>query len=245
MTAEAVEQSRAQRRTARTAGVWFAITFVASIPALLLYDPLLNHTDYILGGGNDTRIGFGAFLEVILAIANIGTAVVLYPILKRQSQAISLGYVASRTVESVVILVGVVSVMAAVTLRQDVGGVDATDGASLVLAGRSLVAVHDWTFLIGPNFCAAFGNGILLGYLMFKSGLVPRRMAMLGLIGGPLLFVSSALVLIGAYDRDAGIFKVLAVPEILWEASLTIYLIGWGFRPSPILASPPETPKPA
>jgi hypothetical protein len=232
-----VEQSPAQRRTARIAGVWFALTFVASIPAVLLYDPLLNHTDYILGAGDDTRVGLGAVLEVILAISNIGTAVVLYPILKRQSQSISLGYVASRTVESAIIIVGLVSVMSLVTLRQDVGGVGATDGASLVIAGRSLVAFHDWTFILGPNFCAAFGNGILLGYLMFKSGLVPPRMALLGLIGGPLLFLSSCLILLDVIDHGSGISNVLAVPEILWEASVTIYLIAKGFRPSPILGS--------
>ncbi len=237
MTTTPVEQSPAQRKTARIAGIWFALTFVASIPALPLYAPLLNHTDYILGGGADTRVAFGAVLEVILAIANIATAVVLYPIVKRQSQSISLGYVASRTVESMIIIVGLISVLSLITLRQDVGGAGASDPASLVIAGRSLVAVHDWTFILGPNFCAAFGNGILLGYLMFKSGLVPRRMAMLGLIGGPLLFLNSTLMVLDVYDHGSAIGNLLSVPEILWEASLTVYLIVRGFRPSPILAA--------
>ena len=150
----------AQQRIARIAGVFFIITFVASIPALLLYEPLLKHHNYILGAGTDTRIAFGALLEIITAIANIATAVVLYPILKRQSQSISLGYVASRTLEStvIVIVIGIVSVLSVVTLRQDVGGAGAADGASLVLAGRSLVAIHDWTFLLGPAFCARLRN---------------------------------------------------------------------------------------
>jgi hypothetical protein len=126
---------------------------------------------------------------------------VLYPVLKRQSQSISLGYVASRTLESTVIVIGIVSVLSVVTLRQDVGGAGAADGASLVLAGRSLVAIHDWTFLLGPAFCAGFGTGLLLGYLMYKSGLVPRRMAMLGLIGGPLIFASATAILFGAYKN--------------------------------------------
>lgn len=226
----------AQQRTARIAGVFFAITFVASIPALLLYEPLLKHHNYILGSGVDTRIAVGAVLEIILVIANIATAVVLYPILKRQSQSISLGYVASRTLESTVIVTGIVSVLSAVTLRQDVGGAGAADGASLVLVGRSLVAIHGWTFLLGPAFCAGLGNGILLGYLMYKSGLVPRRMAMLGLIGGPLIFASATAIVLGAYDNGSAPASLFALPEIAWEASLTVYLIVKGFKPSPILA---------
>jgi hypothetical protein len=238
VTITPAEQTPAQRKTARIAGWFFVITFITSIPALLLYAPLLNHTDYILGGGADVRVGFGAVLEILLAIANIACAVVLYPILKRQSQAISLGYVASRTIESAIIIVGVVSVLSVVTLRQDVGGPGAADGASLVLAGRSLVAIHDWTFLLGPAFCAGFGNGILLGYLMYKSGLVPRKMAMLGLIGGPLIFASGIAIVLGAFDNGSAPASILALPEIAWEASLGIYLIVRGFRPSPILASP-------
>lgn len=228
-------QTPEQRRVALIAGVFFAITFLASIPALLLYGPLLDHADYVLGGGADTRIAVGAVLEVILVIANIATAVVLYPILRRQSQSVSLGYVASRTIESAIIAIGIVSVLALVTLRQDVGGAGAADGASLVIAGRSLVAFHDWTFLLGPAFCAGFGNGILLGYLMYRSGLVPRGMAMLGLIGGPLIFASATAIVLGAYDNGSAASSLLALPEIAWEASLTIYLIVRGFRPSPIL----------
>lgn len=178
------------RRTARIAGVWFVITFVVSIPAVLLYGPLLNHVDYVLSTGAHTRIELGAFLEIVLVIANIATAVVLFPILRRQSESIALGYVAERIVESTIIAVGIVSVLALLTLQQDVGGPGAANAATLTVAGRSLVAVHDWTFLLGPSFCAGFGNGILLGYLMFRSGLVPRRMALIGVIGGPLCFLS-------------------------------------------------------
>ena len=228
-------QTPEQRRVALIAGVWFAVTFLASIPALLLYEPLLKHHDYILGAGVDTRVGLGVTLEIILVIANIATAVVLYPILRRQSQSISLGYVASRTIESAIIAVGIISVLAVITLRQDVGGAGAADGSSLVLTGRALVAVHDWTFLLGPAFCAGFGNGLLLGYLMYRSGLVPRGMAMLGLIGGPLIFLSGVAIVLGAYDNGSTVNSLLSVPEIAWELSLTVYLIVKGFRPSPVL----------
>jgi hypothetical protein len=220
-----------QRKTALVAGVFFVVTFVTSIPALLLYGPLLDHADYILGPGADTRISVGALLEVLLAIANIGTAVTLFPVLKRQNEAVSLGYVATRVVESTIIVAGIVSVLTVVTLRQDFAGTGA-DAASLTLAGKSLVAFHDWTFLFGPAFCAGFGNGLLLGYLMYRSGLVPRRMALLGLVGGPLCFASGTAVLFGAYEQtDASAFLV-TLPEIVWEASLGIWLIVKGFKPS-------------
>jgi hypothetical protein len=219
------------QRTARIAGVWFAITFIASIPALLLYSPVLHHHDYILGAGADKRIALGAFLEIILAIANIGTAVVLFPILKRQSEAMSLGYVASRTLESTIIVAGLVSLMTVVTLRHDLAGTG-VDSGTLTTAGRTLVGFHDWTFLLGPQFCAGFGNGMLLGYLMYKSGLVPRRMTFLGLIGGPLAFLAGTLVLFGVFKHQSGGQFLMTVPEIAWEASLTIYLIVKGFRAS-------------
>ncbi len=123
------------------------------------------------------------------------------------------------------------------TLRQDIGGAGAADSGSLEIAGRSLVAFHDWTRVLGPQFCAGFGNGILLGY---KSGLVPRRMALLGLIGGPLAVVGGILLLFGAFDNGGAPLFLITVPEILWEASLTIWLIVKGFRPSPILSGDPS-----
>ena len=222
------------RRTALIAGIWFALTFIASIPALLLYDPILNDTDYILGAGSITRIELGALLEVILALSGIATAVVFYPVLKRQNEAVALGYVASRTVESIIILVGVIAVMSVVTLRQDIGGADAVDPATLEIAGRSLVAIKDWTFLFGPAFCAGFGNGVLLGYLMYRSGLVPRWMPLFGLIGGPVSVAGAIAVHFGAWDQTDAIQLILTLGEIVWELSLTIYLIVKGFNPTPI-----------
>jgi hypothetical protein len=220
--------------------VLFVITFVASIPAaLLLYSPVLDHARYILGAGADSRIALGALLEMILIIANIGTAVVLFPILKRQSERLALGYVTARVIESVFIAIGIVSLMALVTLRQDVGG---PHGAgSLVNIGRSLVAIHDWTFLLGPGWVVGIGNGLLLGYLMYRSGLVPRRLAMLGLIGGPLIIASGTGVLFNLFDPGSGPQVIATIPEFLWELSLGIYLIVKGFRPSPITAGAPPS----
>jgi hypothetical protein len=218
------------QKLARIGGWLFIATFVTSIPAAFLYAPLLNHHDYILGAGHDTRIEFGAFLEILLAIAGIGTAVAFYPVVKRQSQVLSLGYVASRTVESTLIVVGIVSVLATVKLRQDLGGAPGADNASLVLAGRQLTAVHDMTFLLGPSFCAAIGNGILLGTLMYLSGLVPRRLALIGVVGGPLAFIAATGALFDVYDQSSAVQGLLTIPEIIWEASLGIYLVLRGFR---------------
>jgi hypothetical protein len=224
------------RRTALIAGLWFVGTIVFSIPAALLYDPILNDADYILGEGADTRISLGAFLEVLTAIANIATAVVLFPILRRVNEAVALGYVALRIVEGTIIVMGLISLMSVVTLREDFAGAGGADSGSLDIAGQTLVAFHEWTRLLGPQFCAGFGNGLLLGYLMYKSGLVPRRMALLGLIGGPLAFAGGTAVLFGTLENpSAGLFALTAV-EIAWELSLAIYLTFKGFRPSAILA---------
>ena len=167
------------RKVSLITGVAFLITFAASIPAAFyFYAPVLDNADYILGAGADTRIGWGAFLEVILVVANIATAVALYPVVKRQNEGLALGYVAARTFESTMIAVGIIAMLAVVTLRQEVAG--AVDAASSVALGQSLVAVHDWTFLLGPGILPGIGNGLLLGYLMYRSELVPKGMAVAG-----------------------------------------------------------------
>jgi hypothetical protein len=213
--------------------MFFAGTFVFSIPALFFYDPVLHDAGYILGGGFDTRISTGALFEILLAICNIASAIVLFPIVKRVKEAVALGYVASRIVESVIILAGDISLMSIVTLRANFGPGGDTD--ALTMAGRSLLAFHEWTFLLGPQFCAGFGNGLLLGYLIYRSGLVPRRMALLGLVGGPLAFIGGVLVLFDALKPMSAGLIALTVLEIAWELSITIYTIVKGFRPSPML----------
>jgi len=218
----------ALRKTSLIFGLFFAGTFVFSIPALFFYDPVLHDANYILGGGFDRRASMGALFEILTAICNIATAVVIFPVVKKVSESVSLGYIASRIVESVLILSGVVSIMAIVTLRANFlpGG----DTAALTMAGQGLLAFHDWTFLFGPQFGSGFGNGILLGYLMYRSGLVPRRMALLGLIGGPLAFAGGVLVLFDVLKPlSPGLFALTAM-EIAWELSVTVYAIFIGFR---------------
>jgi hypothetical protein len=175
---------------------------------------VLHEPAYVLGGAFDTRISTGALFEILTAICNIATAIVLFPVAKRFSEAAALGYAASRIVESVIILSGVISLMAIVTLRA--GYVPGNDTHALTTAGQGLLAFHDWTFLLGPQFGAGLGNGVLLGYLMYRSGLVPRRMALLGLIGGPLALIGGVLVLFDLLKpMSPGIFA-LTLLEIAW-----------------------------
>jgi len=216
------------RKTARIVGWLFIGTFVFSIPGYMLYGPVLDHPDYVLGGGHDTQIALGAFLEVLTAICNIGTAVVLYPVARRYSHRVALGYVATRIVESTIIVAGIVSVLSVLTLRQQFAGAG-TNAETLTVAGQTLVAFHDWTFLLGPGFCAGIGNGLLLGYLMYASGLLPRRLAAFGMIAGSFALVAATGALLDVYDRQSAPQFLLTVPEMIWEMTFGIYLIAKGF----------------
>ena len=224
-------------RTIATVTGWlFIVTFITSIPAAFyFYPPLLNDPTYIVSAGADMRVKVGALLEVILVVAAIGTAVVLYPLVKRQNHIVALGYVTARVFESTIIAVGILSILSVVTLRQEFAGAAGADAAALVPIGRALVAVHDATFLLGPGL-GPLGNGILLGYLMYRSGLVPRGLAMLGLIGGPLLLASFVAVLFGVFEQVSLPASIATIPEFVWELSLGIYLVVKGFLPSPIIA---------
>lgn len=226
------------RKIALGTGVLFIITFITSIPAqLVLYHPLLSDpAKYMAGAGADPRVSLGALLEIILAITGIGSAVVVYPVVKRQNGIVALGYVTSRVIESAAIMVGVFSLLAVVTLRQNFAGTAGADTASLVTAARSLVAVHDATFLLGPGFFAGIGNGMLLGYLMYRSGLLARGLALLGLIGGPVVVAAGIAVLFGVFKAGSTAQTIATAPEFVYELSLGIYLTVKGFKPSPITA---------
>ena len=192
------------RKTLRLTGVLWLVTFATSIPAALMYHPVLQHhgSTYLLSGGHDKQIALGAFLELLLIIANIGTAVVPYSIYKRNSERLALGFVASRIMESMFIAAGVLSVMALVKLRQDIGGAG-SHPASLDTMGRSLIAVKNWTFLLGPGFVVGIGNGLITGFLMYRSGIMPRRVTWLGIIGGPLLLLAGTLVLLNVIHQGS------------------------------------------
>lgn len=216
---------RAMRRISLAAGILFLITFAASIPALALFQSVLDDpAAYIAGGGHDARIHLGVVLELVVVLANIATAVVLYPVLRRWSEILSLGYVTARIVESTFIAAGILAVLGVVSLR--------TDDPSAATLAVSLAQIKDWTFLLGPGVMVGLGNGLILGWLMYRSQLVPRRMAMLGLVGGPLILISGLAVLFGAIEPGGTAQALATVPEFLWELSLGLYLTFRGFRPA-------------
>jgi hypothetical protein len=227
------------QKRARWFGVLYLITFATSIPAALLYRPVLDDpVGYIAGAGHDKRILFGALLELLLIIANIGTAVVIVPIMRRFNEELAIGYVTARIFECVFILVGIVSVLAIVTLRNQPAG--ASEGT----IAYTLAAIKDWTFLLGPGWVVGLGNGLILGYLMYRTGLVPRPATWLGLVGGPLILISGTLIMLGGNDPSSGLhaFQAIAtVPEAAWELFLGVYCTIWGFRrAAPILSASPS-----
>jgi hypothetical protein len=237
-------------KTARIVGVLFLITFITSIPALWAFQPVLDDpAGYIAGAGSDNRIFLGAFLELLLIVANVGTAVVLFPILRRQNEILSLCYVAARLVECTFIAIGLVTVLAVVSLGQDpasaatVGQDAAGSGAGAGAVGVALAAIKDWTFILGPGFIVGLGNGLILGYLMYRSGLVPRKMAVLGLVGGPLLCLSGIAVLFDLFQQGGTGQGIATIPEFLWELSLGIWLTLKGFNRSPILEPTYQAPR--
>ncbi|MDQ4027682.1 MAG: DUF4386 domain-containing protein [Actinomycetota bacterium] len=226
------------QKTARLFGWLFIATFVTSIPARFLFADGLGASfqdmRFVPGAGSETSMYLGAILEFGVILTNIATAVVLYPIVRRQSERLALGYVTARVTESAFILVGLVSIMSAVSVSDALAGATGAEASALAAQGSSFVSTYEWAFLFGPGLVVGFGNGLILGYLMYRSGLVPRRMAMLGLIGGPLLILSFVLILFGVYENASGPAALLALPEIAWEASLGIYAAWKGFRRSPI-----------
>jgi hypothetical protein len=224
------------RRTARTAGVLYLLTFV-SIPTLGLYKPVKDHVGtFILGAGSQTGIMWAALSEIVVGLAGIGTAVVLFPVLKRQSQTAALGVVTARLLETSLIFVGVVSMLSILTLRNDVAGTADADPASLVTTGHALVAVYTTTMLVSQSLMPVIVD-LLLGYLLYRSGLVPRILPMIAFVGAPLLLASDFAVYFGAYANVSPLALVGALPVAVFEFSLGVYLIVKGFKPSsPVLA---------
>ena len=213
------------RKTSLAAGVLYLLTFV-SIPTLAMYGPVKG-ANYVLGAGPDTGAIFGGILEMIVALAGIGTAVALFQVVKRQNEGVALGFVASRTLEAAGTFASVACLLTVVTLRQEGAG------ASALVTSHALVALYDRLFLITQSFIPAV-NALLLGYLLYQSRLVPRALPLLGLIGAPLLVAADLAVLFDLIGRTSTPALVTALPIALWEFSLGVWLVVKGFKPSAI-----------
>jgi hypothetical protein len=218
------------RKTALVAGIFYLITFI-SIPTLALYSQVKNQ-DWILSPCGHTAVLAGGFLELIVALAGIGTAVTLYPVVKRQNEGAALGFAAARVLEACMIFAGVVSLLSLVTLQQDLHGAAGANAAALVTTGASHVAVYNWTFLLGQSLMPAI-NALLLGSLMYRSRLVPRIIPTLGLIGAPIL-IASVITTLFRVDHQITVLALGFLPVAVWEFSLGVWLVVKGFKPSPI-----------
>jgi hypothetical protein len=225
------------RKHALATGTLYLITFAASIPAAFYFlSPVLDDPNYIIGAGADTRVIIGCLLDAVNALACIGTAVAVYPVVRRQNESLALGFVTTRMFEAAVIMIGVVSLLAVVTLRRDVAGTAGADQASLVTTGQALVAIRDYTFQFGPNISAAL-NALLFGTLLYRSRLVPRVIPAMGLIAAPLLLAASVATILGLTEQGSVWYAPGGALIFVWELSVGIYLVVKGFKPSPITAT--------
>ena len=219
---------------ARLTGLFFLITYATSIPPVLtFYVPALSDPAFVLGGTPDLGLTWGAILELLLILGNIATALTVYPVLKRRFPVLSLAFVTARLTESMFIAMGIVAMLALGTLRMQAGN---ADPAALTAIGQALVALHEWTFRLGPGVVVGVGNGLILGYMMWKTRLVPRFLSILGLIGGPALLASSTAMMFGAIEMGSTIQGLAVAPEFLWELLLGIWLLVRGFTPSAVTA---------
>ena len=223
------------RGNSRAAGIFYLLTFAASIPALLLLDPVLSDPGYILGAGHDNQVLFACLLDVVTALTGIGSAVAVFPVVKRVNESMALGFVMSRMVEAAVILIGVVALLAVVGVRQDLAGTATADAASLATTGHALVTARDWTFLLGPGFMACL-NAVLFGTLLFRSRLVPRVIPTIGLVGAPVLLTANLLTFLGQTTQTGSLTLLATVPIAVWELSVGFYLAFRGFRPAAVAA---------
>jgi hypothetical protein len=221
------------RSHARAAGIFYLLTFVSSIPALALLSPILHDANYVTSAGHDTRVLWGCMLDSVNALTAIGSAVALYPVVKRRNQSMALGFVTSRMMEGAIVMIGVVSLLAVVTMRQDFASTGG-DATSITSAATALVDVRNWTFLVGPGLMPAF-NAVLLGSLLYRSRLVPRIIPTMGLIGAPLLFAAFVAAFFGGIDQVSATSFFLTLPIGAWELSVGCWMTFKGFNSSPTL----------
>jgi uncharacterized protein DUF4386 len=213
------------RKTALAAGILYLLTFASSIPAALLLGDTLGKPDYILGAGADGQIRLAAIFDIINGLTAIGSAIALYSIVKRQHEGLAIGFVASRTLEAAILFIGTVSVLSIADLR--VTGV-AADPASLTAVGLSLTTTYHWAFALGTSIPAL--NAVLLGWLMYRSRLVPRAIPVLGLIGAATFTSFIIGHILGVTEGGTPWHGIAVAPIFFWELSLGLWMTFKGFR---------------
>jgi hypothetical protein len=224
------------RKLALAGGIAYLVTFAASIPQLKLFaDVIADPTAYITNPGSNAAVQWGSVLEILTAASGVATAVLLYPVTRRVSRTAALGFVTSRVVEAALIMVGVVSILSVATLQQHFAGAAGAQGQALGVTGESLVAMRQWTFLLGPGVMAGV-NDLLLGYIFYRSGLVGRVIPIFGLVGGPLFLVTDTAVILGLWGQTSAPGLLFGFPAMVFELSVGVYLTVKGFRPAAVAA---------
>ncbi|HEX4427641.1 MAG TPA: DUF4386 domain-containing protein [Frankiaceae bacterium] len=223
------------RKIALAGGVLYLITFAASIPQLKTFKHIIDDpSGYISTPGSNAAVLWGSLLEIITAAAGIGTAIVLYPVTRRVSRTSAIGFVTSRVVESMMILVGVLSLLSVLTLKAHYAGATGAQADSLRVTGDALVSIRQWTFLLGPGLIAGI-NALFLGYVMYRGRLVPRIIPTIGLIGAPIIITSAIVTLFGGWAQTSGIAFLFGLLDVIWEFSLGVYLTFKGFKRVPAI----------
>jgi hypothetical protein len=220
------------RKAALIAGVAYLATFVFSIPVKFgFWADVLAKPNFVLGDGNASGVPIGALFEILTGLGGVVSAVALYTIAKRYSHRAALGFVTTRVLEAAMIFVGVLNILTVYGLRQDVAGTRGADTGALVTTGHALVALHNWTFLLGPGLMPAL-SALLIGSVMYRSRLLPRWIPTIGLIGAPLLLISDTATLFGVWGQISGPAALLALPIAIWEFSFGVYMTFKGFKPT-------------
>jgi hypothetical protein len=224
-----MEPATTVRKLALAGGVFYLLTFAFSIPTLGMKEAIADNPAWVLGSSGDSSVIWASLFDFICALTGIGTAVALWPITKRYSKTAALGFVTTRVLEAAILTVGAISLMSMVSLQNAATG----DTGAMLTTSTGLLAIHDWSFLFGPGMMPAF-NALCLGTIMYRSGLVPRWIPTVGLIGAPMLFVSSLATMFDIHGQTSSTAMLMALPIATWELSLGVYLTFKGFKTEPV-----------
>lgn len=224
------------RKAARITGVLFILAAVSAVIGLKLYDPLLNNPDYLMDGPKyNSQIALGALMELILVVSAVGTATTMFPLLRKYNETIALWHVCFRFLEAIIITVGVISVLSLLTLSHEFAAAGTQDAAAFQPSGILLKAIHDWTFMLGPLFMLGI-NTIMYSYIFYRTRLVPRPLATLGITGAICVFICALLVMFGVIEQISFWGGILAVPVAANEMILAVWLLTKGFNETAIAA---------
>lgn len=218
-------------------GVLYILAAVTAIIGFILYQPILTDPEYIIkGSANELQVIWGAFNELILAFSIIGISVMMFPIINKENESLALGYLSFRLLEATIIIIGIISLLSVVTLNWEFGKEVDPNASSYLIAGKLLVTLHNWTFLLGPNL-ALGPSTLIMSYFLYNSKLVPRFISVLGLIGGTLVSVCAMFVMFGVFLQVSVWGAILSIPVFAYEMSLAVWLIVKGFKSSVVYSS--------